>query len=72
MGMFPAYYLFNALLYSLQIMHVIWFYMILRVAFKSAITGKVDKDDRSESDNDSEYKAEQKSDCNGVKTKKDH
>ena len=39
-------------------MHVIWFYMILRVAFKSAVTGKVDKDDRSESDNDSEYQAE--------------
>ena len=46
------------MLYSLQVMHVIWFYMIVRVALKSAATGKVDKDDRSESDNDSEYQKE--------------
>ena len=56
--MFPSYYLFNIMLYSLQVMHVIWFYMIVRVALKSAATGKVDKDDRSESDNDSEYQKE--------------
>jgi hypothetical protein len=44
---FPAYYYFNALLYCLQVMHVIWFYMILRVAHKSVFKG-VREDDRSE------------------------
>lgn len=49
MGLFGAYYLFNILLYLLQIMHIIWFYMICRMAYKGLTTGKVDKDDRSES-----------------------
>lgn len=34
-------------------MHVIWFYMILRVAYKAILKGKVEKDDRSESNEDS-------------------
>ena len=62
MGMFPAYYLFNALLYSLQVMHVIWFFMICRVAYKSSRNGKVDKDDRSESDEGDDYQTEVKKD----------
>ncbi len=44
---FPAYYYFNALLYCLQVMHFIWFYMILRVAYKSVFKG-IREDDRSE------------------------
>ena len=58
MDMFPAYYMMVALLYLLQVMHVIWFYIIVRAALKSAVTGKVDKDERSESDNESEYQIE--------------
>lgn len=45
---FPAYWYFNILLYILQVMHVIWFYMILRVAYKAIFNG-VTADDRSES-----------------------
>ena len=30
--MFPAYYIFNALLVSLQILHIIWTWLILRIA----------------------------------------
>jgi hypothetical protein len=48
-GGFPAYYLFNSLLYILQILHILWFYVILKVAYNS-FTGKSVKDDRSESD----------------------
>ena len=50
MGMFGAYYIFNILLYILQVMHVIWFYMILRMAYKAILAGGIEKDDRSESD----------------------
>lgn len=49
---FPAYYYFNILLYTLQVMHFIWFYMILRVAYKSLFKG-VREDDRSECSDDS-------------------
>ena len=48
LDMFPAYYLFNFLLYILQVMHVIWFYMILRIAYKALNKGKIE-DIRSES-----------------------
>lgn len=34
-------------------MHVVWFYMILRVAYRAILKGKIEKDDRSESDCDS-------------------
>ena len=52
MGMFPAYYLFNILLYILQVMHVIWFYMILRIIRRSFTTAQIERDDRSESEYD--------------------
>lgn len=52
MGLFPAYYIFNGLLYVLQVMHVIWFYMILRVASRALKSGQVEKDDRSEESSD--------------------
>jgi hypothetical protein len=49
-GYFPAFHFFNGLLCTLQAMHVIWFYMIMRVAVK-AFSGKDQlRDDRSESE----------------------
>ena len=42
------YYLFVGLLYSLQLMHIIWFYMILKIAYNAITKGKVE-DERSES-----------------------
>jgi hypothetical protein len=59
MGPFPAYYLFNILLYVLQVMHLIWFYMIVRIAYKAITVGTVDKDDRSESDYDDKLEKEE-------------
>lgn len=52
-GEFPAYKIFNGFLFVLQVLHIIWFYMICRVAYKAIAMGKVDKDDRSESDDSS-------------------
>ena len=62
MGPFPAYYLFNILLYILQILHIIWFYVIIKIAYKSLTTGKVDKDDRSESEFSDEDQGDLKDD----------
>jgi len=39
--MFPMYYLYNALLCILQVLHVIWFTMILRMVYAYVIKGKV-------------------------------
>lgn len=39
-GMFPMYYLYNCLLCVLQGLHVIWFYMILRMFSQWLILGK--------------------------------
>jgi hypothetical protein len=39
-------------------MHIIWFAMIVKVAIKSSRSGKVEKDDRSESDAESFYQDE--------------
>jgi len=33
--MFPAYYIFNALLVSLQILHFVWTWLILRIAYNA-------------------------------------
>lgn len=46
--MFPAYYIFNGLLIGLQVLHVIWSYMILRLALHALASGKLDKDVRSD------------------------
>ena len=39
--MFPAYYIFNALLSTLLILHVVWTYFILKIVYKGIYTGKV-------------------------------
>jgi len=41
--MFPAYYIFNSLLIILLVLHLFWTYLILRVAYKSILVGKVSK-----------------------------
>lgn len=46
--MFPAYYIFNALLISLQILHVIWTILILRIAYNAIYADGV-KDLREDS-----------------------
>ncbi|MGH0156637.1 UNVERIFIED_CONTAM: hypothetical protein FKN15_032289 [Acipenser sinensis] len=39
-GPYPSWWLFNALLLVLQVLHVIWSYLILRIAFKALSRGK--------------------------------
>jgi hypothetical protein len=62
MGPFTAYYLFNLLLYILQIMHLIWFYWICKIAYKGFVKGAKIDDDRSEKDEEEEEKEQEISD----------
>ena len=40
--MFPAYYIFNGLLSVLLVLHVIWTYFILKIAFHAVLAKKVE------------------------------
>ncbi|XP_008317635.1 ceramide synthase 5-like [Cynoglossus semilaevis] len=53
-GPYQAWWLFNGLLLVLQTLHVIWFYLIARIAIKAIFKGKVSKDDRSDVESSSE------------------
>uniref|UniRef100_A0A8C2U8L9 Ceramide synthase 5 n=3 Tax=Coturnix japonica TaxID=93934 RepID=A0A8C2U8L9_COTJA len=53
-GPYPSWWLFNGLLVTLQILHVIWSYLIVRTAYKALVRGKVSKDDRSDVESSSE------------------
>ncbi|OBS79521.1 hypothetical protein A6R68_18126, partial [Neotoma lepida] len=57
-GPYPSWWLFNGLLLILQVLHVIWSYLIARIAFKALIRGKVSKDDRSDVESSSEEEDE--------------
>jgi len=50
--MFPAYYIFNGLLSVLLVLHVVWTYFILKIAYIALTQGKdrKQKDSRSESE----------------------
>lgn len=50
---FHAWYIFLTLLCVLQLLHFIWFYMILRVAYNALTAGEVEKDSRSDSEGES-------------------
>ncbi|CAJ1084974.1 ceramide synthase 5-like isoform X2 [Xyrichtys novacula] len=58
-GPYQAWWLLNGLLLVLQVLHVIWFYLVARIAVKAIFKGKVSKDDRSdiESSSDEELKS---------------
>ncbi|XP_071517911.1 ceramide synthase 6 isoform X7 [Panulirus ornatus] len=47
--MFPAYYIFNGLLFVLLVLHVYWTYLILRIIANTITKGNVE-DERSSSD----------------------
>ncbi|XP_061471230.1 ceramide synthase 5 isoform X2 [Rhineura floridana] len=53
-GPFPSWWLFNGLLLTIQVLHVIWFYYIIRIAYKALARGKVCKDERSDVESSSE------------------
>ena len=39
--MFPAYYIFNGLLSILLVLHVIWTYFIMKIAYNALSSSKV-------------------------------
>lgn len=40
-GPYPSWWLFNGLLITLQMLHIIWSYLIIRTAYKALMRGKV-------------------------------
>ena len=48
-----VYYFFNGLLLSLQVLHIIWFSFIFRMAWRWVTTGEMKKDARSDTDDGS-------------------
>ncbi|KAM6979461.1 ceramide synthase 5 [Aplochiton taeniatus] len=57
-GPYPSWWLFNSLLLVLQVLHVIWSYLIGRIAIKAVLRGKVTKDDRSDIESSSEEESD--------------
>ncbi|XP_064860324.1 ceramide synthase 5 isoform X3 [Oncorhynchus nerka] len=57
-GPYPSWWLFNSLLLVLQVLHVIWSYLIAGIAYKALVRGKVSKDDRSDVESSSEEEAD--------------
>lgn len=53
-GPYPSWWVFNVLLLLLQVLHAIWSYLILRIAYKAVVKGKVSKDDRSDIESSSD------------------
>ncbi|XP_049879535.1 ceramide synthase 5-like isoform X2 [Pectinophora gossypiella] len=47
--MFPAYYIFNSLLCLLLVLHLVWTWLILQVAYKAIAAGQMEGDIRSSS-----------------------
>ncbi|XP_026333817.1 ceramide synthase 5-like isoform X2 [Hyposmocoma kahamanoa] len=50
--MFPAYYIFNSLLFLLLALHMVWTWFIFQVAYKAINAGKMEGDIRSSSSSD--------------------
>uniref|UniRef100_A0A667Y0S6 Ceramide synthase 5 n=1 Tax=Myripristis murdjan TaxID=586833 RepID=A0A667Y0S6_9TELE len=61
-GPYQSWWLLNGLLLVLQALHVIWFYLITRIAVKAIFRGKVSKDERSDVESSSDE--DSNSSCN--------
>ncbi|KAM9408812.1 ceramide synthase 5 isoform 2-T2 [Pholidichthys leucotaenia] len=57
-GPFPSWWIFNVLLLVLQVLHIIWSYLIARIAVKAILRGKVCNDVRSDIESSSEEEAD--------------
>ncbi|XP_077391196.1 ceramide synthase 2-like isoform X2 [Festucalex cinctus] len=55
---FFGYYFFNALLLVLQVLHVFWAYLILRMICKFMFKGKVERDVRSDEESEADEEEE--------------
>ncbi|XP_072223910.1 ceramide synthase 5-like [Leuresthes tenuis] len=53
-GPYRAWWLLNGFLLVLQTLHIIWFYLIARIAIKAIFKGKVAKDERSDVESSSD------------------
>ncbi|XP_061193680.1 ceramide synthase 5-like [Saccostrea echinata] len=51
---FPSAYLFNALLIVLQILHILWTFMIIKIILQKFTEGELKKDSRSDSESDTD------------------
>lgn len=60
-----GYWVFTGLLVTLQCLHIFWFYLIAKMIFKLVATNHVDKDERSDSEEEDEGE-------NPKETKKSH
>ncbi|KAL3831741.1 hypothetical protein ACJMK2_023455 [Sinanodonta woodiana] len=65
---FGSHWFFNFLLYILQVLHIIWTFMIARIAMQKFTAGNIQQDVRSdaESDDEGEIEEETKSEKNDV------
>ena len=50
-GTWTGYWVFSSLLGTLQVLHIFWFSLILRMIYKLVTTG-IDKDERSDDDDE--------------------
>lgn len=48
----PFYHVFNALLILLLIMHCYWFALIVRIAYRTVVSGSIDDVRENDSDED--------------------
>ncbi|XP_013856019.1 ceramide synthase 2 [Austrofundulus limnaeus] len=55
---FFGYYFFNALLLVLQVLHIIWGRDIVRMAFKFLFSGKIEGDERSDTESEDDEEGE--------------
>jgi len=55
---FPGYYLFNGLLFVLQVLHIIWFGMIMKKVWSLTSGGQLDDSRSSEEELDSDHEKE--------------
>uniref|UniRef100_A0A8C4QFQ9 Ceramide synthase 6 n=1 Tax=Eptatretus burgeri TaxID=7764 RepID=A0A8C4QFQ9_EPTBU len=53
-GPYPSWWVFNPMLLLLQVLHIMWSYLILRLTCRAVTRGKVDRDERSDSESGSE------------------
>lgn len=63
---FFGYYFFNALLFVLQVLHIYWAYLILRMVYRFAFVGKIEGDVRSDEESpvdDNEEEEEDGGEC---------
>jgi hypothetical protein len=69
-GYYPVYQFLNVLLFVLQIMHILWFKTICKIAYKSFIKGDDARDDRSEDSGDSGEEQKENTTKTNTKNKK--